>query len=118
MRPLRAIFLIYLTFLLAWFVPAHTRGQMTMPHGQETESCCSSRQETPPQQQPTTPTQKEKANCAVCFWAAGILPEIAVMFVVRPIDRAMIVARDAIAQCATWFIPAEALPRGPPVLVG
>lgn len=117
MRPLRAIFLVYLTLLLAWFVPAHTRGQMTMPHDQTAASCCSSHEQTPPQQ-PATPTQKDKANCAVCFWAAGILPEVAVMFVVRPIDRAMIEAFDAIAQCAAWFIPAESLPRGPPAPVG
>lgn len=116
-----------------WFLPTHTRGRITMtPSGEvATHSCCvpeasaevvavdhcgnpiSNSRPVPDD----APSEEDKANCAVCFWAAGILPEAAVVFEVRPIDRALIETREAIAQCSTWFVPTNAFPRGPPALL-
>lgn len=117
MRHLRAIFLLYLTLLLTWFLPSHTRGQITMtPEGPANTSCCAAEQGHSTGTH--TPSERDKANCAVCFWAAGILPEAAMMFDARPIDLALIEAREALDQCASWFIPSPSLPRGPPTVIG
>lgn len=113
LRFLRAIFLAYLTLLLVWFLPAHTRGRITMtPHGAETSSCCSSDRTVP---QDHKPTESDKANCAVCFWAAGILPEYALVIEIRPVCTALIEAQNALDQYSQRFISNSALPRGPPV---
>lgn len=116
LRFLRAFFLLYLTLLLAWFLPAHTRGRITMmPHSAEAASCCAGERPAP---QDHKPSESDKANCAVCFWAAGILPEGALVIEVRPLCTALIEARNALDQYSERFISTSALPRGPPVAIG
>lgn len=81
-RSCRFIFLAYLIWLLVIFLPSHTRGKITMGPREDSccapakseASCCSStgiKSEHPVDKEPT---QRDRANCAVCFWAAGLLP--------------------------------------------
>lgn len=114
LRIYRAILLLFMTWLLAWFLPGHVRGQITMGP-RESHSCCAdaSSAESPINSQPT---EKDKANCAVCFWAAGLLPVIPVDFSMIYLER----HHEQMARLATQFrsieLPRESLPRGPPAL--
>lgn len=86
-----------------------------LPHDKAEKSCCASE---PSTTQDQTPTQADKANCAVCFWAAGILPESPLILEFRPLCTALIEAQNALAQYAERFISASTLPRGPPIQIG
>jgi hypothetical protein len=85
------------------------------PHQNAAESCCAEPSDS--HASPAKPSERDKANCAVCFWAAGILPEAPVVFEARPIDLALIETREALDQCSHWFIPTDAFPRGPPAVI-
>lgn len=82
---LRAIFALYLTLVLAWYVPGHQRGQFTV--GQkacgdatiavqpktpvaEAHSCCDVK---PAPQKPGQPTDSDRKACFICFWVAGLI---------------------------------------------
>jgi hypothetical protein len=80
-RLLRIILTGYFVWLLAIFMPGHIRGRMTMgprdpagmvPSAAVEESCCAAH--SAPAVPTDKPTPRDRANCAVCFWAAGLLP--------------------------------------------
>jgi hypothetical protein len=101
----RAIFLAFMTWLLVVFLPSHTRGRITMGP-KSSDDCCAP---APPVVEddcctPASPTKKhepsskDRANCAVCFWAAGLLSDIVVTFDHDFAERAFEQARNYNAQ--------------------
>ena len=76
MRLRRLIFgllLVYQAFFLNVFLPGHVRGSITLVGKRTTASCCS--EEAPRRADgATAPSQGDKANCAVCHFAAGLIP--------------------------------------------
>jgi hypothetical protein len=107
----RPAFLLFMTFVLAWFLPSHTRGQITMGPKDVNGVCCAG-----DHGRAGEPTEQDKRNCAVCFWAAGLLPVVPVSFTMFYLER----HHEQLARLATQFrsilLPRESLPRGPPVL--
>jgi hypothetical protein len=82
---LRAIFALYLTLVLVWYVPGHQRGQITIgrksadvatsaalaePVSFESHSCCA---EKPAPKKPGEPTDADRRACFICFWVAGLI---------------------------------------------
>ena len=75
----RAIFLTFMTWLRVWFLPGHTRGRITIgpsehrgsPATAAAHACCAGDEAGPAER--SLPTSKDRANCAVCFWGAGLL---------------------------------------------
>lgn len=78
MRSFRVIFFAFMTWLLVVFLPGHTRGAMTLnardaggddccKPAAKVVSCCGE------EEKPGEPTQSDRAACAVCWWAAGLL---------------------------------------------
>ena len=107
----RVGFLIFMTFVLAWFLPSHTRGQVTMGPKDDSHRCCA-----PSEDGSHLPTEQDKRNCAVCFWAAGLLPVIPVDFTMIYLEQHHEHLARLATQCRSIFLPRDALPRGPPTL--
>lgn len=130
MKTLRVIFAIYMTCLMGIFVPVHKRGMITMGP-READSCCApvkvvvtcceeESQPTAPvdhKDKPHEPTQRDIANCAVCFWSAIALPITFANVDLRPtgmVDLANYFSESALIGA---ILSHEALPRGPPALI-
>lgn len=107
----RVAFLIFMTWALAWFLPGHTRGQITMGP-KEAHGCCAPAEPETPNQ----PSEKDKANCAVCYWAAGLLPVVPVDFTIVLLERHHEQLARLATQCRSFTLPRESLPRGPPMM--
>ena len=138
LRRFQIIFTLYMTAMLAWFVPAHTRGLVSLdarnivgstqkaPAGDPSkdhvadesssgDACCS----TSPGKNDTKGTdQKRRNSCAVCFWAAGVLPVVPVSFELPLLTRSTPLPVAISSHRASNDLPREVLPRGPPQLVG
>jgi hypothetical protein len=102
-----------MTWVLVWFLPGHTRGQITMGPKEVTHSCCAPVEHEVPT---SAPTEKDKRNCAVCFWAAGLLPVVPVAFSMIYLERHHEHLARLATQCRSIVLPRESLPRGPPSL--
>ena len=117
MRAFRVIFLAYLAWMLVVFLPAHTRGRITMgprpapaaAQSTAAESCCES------DDVPKTPTSKDRAQCAVCFWAAGILPAAPFVFHVVLVEQSLERARAYAAQVRAIACRLNHFGRDPPL---
>lgn len=107
----RVVFLIFMTWLLVWFLPGHTRGAITMSPKVE-HDCCAAKTPEPEGQ----PSEEDKANCAVCFWAAGLLPVIPVDFTIVFLERHHEQMARLATQCRSVALHRDSLPRGPPVM--
>jgi hypothetical protein len=103
-HPFRLTFLCFMTWLLVAFLPAHTRGRITMNASDDccaplvevkADDCCEPAEDQPA---PSKPSAKDQANCAVCFWAAGLLSVMPVSFEHSLAERAFEVARHYDAQ--------------------
>lgn len=112
MRVLRIIFALYMTWLLACFLPGHVRGQITMGPEQrgESASCCASHT---PEKSDRQPTERDKRNCAVCHFAAGLQLYTPVAFEFALTDRLDETADTAVDRLVSPLLPRETLPRGP-----
>jgi hypothetical protein len=92
------------------FVPAHTRGVVTVPgNGASIEagtSCCHPKR--------AKPTMEQQRRCAVCFVAAAVSTPVVVIVELRPIDRIDIVACFANAQVLSEQFTTPYWPTGPP----
>lgn len=103
-----------MTWLLVVFLPWHTRGRITVgprsgddccaPAVQQ-DDCCSENDSVPIKKSAhghksstKEPSSKDRANCAVCSWAAGLLSDIAVSFEHDFAERAFEHARQYDAQ--------------------
>jgi hypothetical protein len=67
--------LALIAFQIVWLnviLPGHTRGIVTLPDGSGSMhgSCCP----TAPAGKQDQPTERDKQNCAVCFFAARVTP--------------------------------------------
>ncbi len=70
--PWRSVRILFILWQAAWLnvvVPGHTRGAITLPDGVP-HSCCS--QNGMQHDQPASPTQNDRAHCAICYFAAGL----------------------------------------------
>jgi hypothetical protein len=115
----RLIFAVYMSWLLVLFLPGHTRGQLTIgprdPAGtvatkaDSTDGCCES-----PKTKNDAPTPRDRANCAVCFWAAGLLPDSPVEFDLAFEERLEQLSVLTSAQWAHVLPIRESLGRDPP----
>jgi hypothetical protein len=77
-RGAAALLLAYQFIFLNVFIPGHTRGAITLDgkHSPETCCCCCcSPQESSDSKSPSAPepSQRDRANCAVCHFAARIM---------------------------------------------
>ena len=111
MFALRVVFLLFMTWLLAVFLPGHQRGSITMGP-REVDSCCAPA----PAPIPTSccetdggepvsdesdspePSQKDIDSCAVCHWAAGLLSTPHFIMDTSHAERAFECARHYHAQ--------------------
>lgn len=124
MRSLRFIFLAYLAWLLVLFLPAHTRGQITLGPRDgattaptTTRSCCDADEDhgvatTHPISK--SPTSKDRANCAICFWAAGILPTAPFVFHIVLVEQSLERAHAYTAQVRVVACRLNQFGRDPP----
>ncbi len=141
LKAFRVILAIYMGWLLVCFAPGHTRGRITLPGFVDGSarpasaavdtaadtavdiatlssmgSCCGPQPAPADDSNGDMPTPAQKRACAVCHWAAGLLP-VAVFFLdlqltERVFDRAV----SADSQYVHLTLPRESLPRGPPVV--
>ncbi len=84
MAFLRVIFAVYLTLMLAWYVPSHQRGKIALGKKSSDEqttathasvksaghSCCSV---PAPKPKDREPTDSDRRACFICFWVAGLI---------------------------------------------
>lgn len=113
---LRLILTSYMAWLLVVFLPGHTRGQITMGPREaalHASSCCSKPSDADPSI-PGKPTQRDKANCAVCFWAAGLLSVPIVHFDFTLSEKLEQLALLALEQWGQLIPIRESLGRDPP----
>jgi hypothetical protein len=106
-----------ISFAFFWFiwtgivVPGHTRGAIPLnPSG---ASCC--RHDVPTD--PKAPPAKSSSNCAICYFAAHLMPAIAVPVNLEP---GALIETAVIPQFQAPMLPAPDagfLSRGPPVLL-
>lgn len=122
----RAIFLAFMTWLLVVFLPSHTRGQITVGP-KSSDDCCAPAKPVveddccaPSTKSSSTkePSSKDRANCAVCWWAAGLLSDIVVTFDHDFAERAFEHARQYDAQVRSVASRLTHHGRDPPVTIG
>jgi hypothetical protein len=70
----RILLIVWQAFCLNVFLPAHTRGAMTVPgvrcNGTAEGRACCSHKATPKDK----PTPEQRSRCAVCYFAMGLSP--------------------------------------------
>jgi hypothetical protein len=142
--PVRILLVGYMVWLLVVFLPGHTRGRVTMgPREKDLNlklntptrhDCCSesgapvranhTTQNDPSYGKPAhgrpaddTPTQRDRANCAVCFWAAGLLPTEVFFIEFSLAERLQDAVAIVIEQWNDVIPIRESLGRGPPTRV-
>jgi hypothetical protein len=76
MKALQVIFTSYLAILLAWYVPAHQRGQIVLGEksaqtGLATMSAAHGCCEVPAK--PAQPSDSDRKACFICFWVTGLV---------------------------------------------
>lgn len=90
MRPLRWAFILFQFAWLNVVLPGHTRGSITVPGTKPTApACCAGHQagsRTPAENQQPTPA--DRANCAICYFAAGMSTPPPV--IVAPMPRGVV----------------------------
>ncbi len=88
----RKVVAIFLTLHLAWlfnvYVPGHVRGMITFVSGSGSAggaaSCCSAPAVSSQTGKAKSPTSKDRAECAVCHFAARIVPTIPFVIQISP----------------------------------
>lgn len=78
---LRAIFVVYVSLMLVWFVPSHQRGAIVLGQkspersaaSSESHGCCAVKPAPEPVSKPCEPTDSDRKACFVCFWVAGLI---------------------------------------------
>ena len=114
-----AFLLIYQALFLNVVLPGHTRGGVTLDgkHSAATCCCCGTSSKIP-----ATPSQRDKDNCAICQFMAGLtpapvvsltLPELGLLKLMPVPPPAIVVARQLIptyfacgpplSAARTWF---------------
>ena len=120
-RPFRAIFLAFMTWLLVVFLPGHTRGAITMnPHEQQGDSCCKPAAKVASccgeKSSDGKPTQRDRAACAVCWWAAGLLTTPPFVLDATHAERALDRAHRYDAQVRRVALRLTRFGRDPPTI--
>lgn len=117
-----------MTWLLVVFLPGHQRGSITLGPAEAGESCCAPVPEpvsccavesTDPADSPhptshEEPTARDVANCAVCYWAAGLLTTPPFVFDFSHAKRAFEHARAYHAQVQAVACRLNQYGRDPP----
>lgn len=109
-----------MTWLLVVFMPAHTRGRITLPGAdlgataQASDDCCAPKHKSTE----SKPSDRDRANCAVCFWAAGLLTTPAITFDHVLAERAFEIARQYDAQVRRETARLTHHGRDPPMSLG
>jgi|GEM_PF-4988707 len=121
-------------WLVAIFVPAHKRGMITMGP-READSCCAPvvkpvtccdeevvethdpTSSDEPEKKDHEPTQRDIANCAVCYWCAIVLPIEVTTIDLSP--SGIVASTNFYSDSALIkaILIHDALPRGPPALL-
>ena len=126
----RPIFLCFMTWLLVAFLPAHTRGRITLGPTASEDTCCEPAPVVAPQADgccaskadasatSSKPSSSQRANCAVCFWAAGLLTVVPVTFDHALAERAFETARHYDAQVRREAMQLTHHGRDPPTMLG
>jgi len=73
-------------YLLVWLnvvLPGHKRGIVTLP-GASADSCCRDTSTSASAKRNHPPTSKDRANCALCFFAARVTPPPVAGFDIAP----------------------------------
>lgn len=122
MKVFRTIFLGFMTWLLVAFLPGHTRGLITMNSTGDGDACCAPvvkkidccATDDASATHAKKPSASDKANCAVCAWAAGLLTIPPVSFDHSLAERAYEIARVYDAQVRRAAIRLNHHGRDPP----
>ncbi len=72
-RPAAAVLLVYQALFLNVFLPAHTRGAVTLD-GRHAAACCCEADVPRSGKPPAVPSGRDRDHCAVCQFAAGLTP--------------------------------------------
>jgi hypothetical protein len=114
-RPLAVALLVYQALFLNVLLPGHTRGSVTLDGKHVAKCCCCDGGGSPDAKSPATPSQRDRDHCALCDFAARVMPPD--VFVLR-LDPIGLVARlpvpspaaiESLERIATY------LGTGPPV---
>ena len=106
-RVIFGLLLVFQAFFLNVILPAHTRGAFTLDGKHSTDGpsgcCCCGGAAAQPGHGPFTPSQRDKDNCALCQFMAGLssapvvtltLPELGLLTLLPVPPPAVHVARD------------------------
>src|SRR3954468_3182846 len=92
--PLRRVgcilLIVWQVFCLNIFLPAHTRGAMTVGKACGRQSCCSESAKQEKDDKPASPSPDERSRCSVCYFAAGLSTPPVVLLDLKPsgwVDR-------------------------------
>jgi hypothetical protein len=119
MRALRWCFILLQVVWLNVVLPGHTRGVVTLPGtsvARETASphaCCGGAAR-PKTNDPSSPTPRERAHCAVCFFAAHMAPPAPVVCELLPHGLVEQLAPRPSPAVVSVERPTIYLGRGPP----
>jgi hypothetical protein len=107
-RLILGALLLQQAFFLNVLVPGHTRGQITLDGKHEADSvgcaaCCCCKQPAVPAKNPAGPSQKDRDQCAICQFVAGLtsvpvvrltLPELGLLDLLPVPPPAVVVSLD------------------------
>ena len=81
-RLILGLLLAYQALFLNVFLPGHTRGAITLD-GKRTPSCCAS--DDAPSKLHGQPSRRDREECAVCKFAAAVVPTLPIDFTLPPL---------------------------------
>jgi hypothetical protein len=123
-RPFAMALLLYQVLFFNVFLPGHTRGSITLSGKHTADSspccCCCCGHENPDTKKSDSkqvPSQRDKEECAICHFAARVLPTPVVSFVLP--ELGLLETRPLVSPSVP--VPADLvrtyLSRGPPALI-
>src|SRR3954466_8008129 len=114
-RAFRFALVLFQVFLLNVFVPGHTRGMITLPGAREDAThpaCCQSHHNSSSSHD--APTSKDRANCAVCFFAARLCAPPVCDLQLQPLGLIALLPPPALQATVAADLFPTYLSRGPP----
>lgn len=114
-RPFVAALLLYQALFLNVLVPGHTRGQITTSSDSSCSSCCAS-ETSDSKRNDGKPTERDKINCAVCYFVARMTPVAFVSLTLPELGLLRLLPTPPPAAVESdEFVPTY-LGRGPPAV--
>jgi hypothetical protein len=110
----RILLIVWQVWCLNVFLPAHTRGAVTVGKAASHASCC--RSEPRDDDRSSKPTPEECSRCSVCYFAAGLSTPPVVNLNLLPHGLLDLLDPPAPALAVSRDYPLAYYPCGPPEL--